>query len=355
MRINQVLRVSFRHIALLLMLLSGAALAAHAQTPPPNDSLGRALPIACGQRLVASTAGARVANAPRGTCAGGFLGTPGLFYRFTAPTSGTYQASTCGAAKDFDTRLFAFDLYSGCLGGNDNAPGCGSASTLSFPATAGVQYYLFVTGTSPTATGAFELSLQCSFVDSVACVKPSGVRLTRLTDSVASVSFASVAGASGYQVTYQAAGGPVQVVAPAPPTPPVLLRGLRPGVGYTVSVSTICPPAPSQPTTTNSARATARLAGVLGVAAARTGAGILEVYPNPVTGGRLTWRLPAGLAAPAATVRLFNALGQTVLSQTLPDAGDAHTLAVRSLPAGLYTLWVQRADGAASSQRITLE
>lgn len=340
---------------MLVLLLSGSALAAHAQTPPLNDSVSYALPIACGQRLIASTTSARPANALRGACLGSALGTPGLFYRFLAPTSGTYQASTCGPATNFDTRLFAFDGFSNCLAANDNAPNCGSASAVSFTATAGAQYVLFVTGPSATARGNFELTLQCSFVDSASCFKPSDVRLTRLTDSLARVSFTPVAGAAGYQVSYQAPSGPVQVLSPAPAAPPVLLRGLRPGVAYAVSVTTICPPAPGQPTTTNSARSTARLSAVLSAAAARTGAGALEVYPNPAPGGRLTLRLPANPAAPAATVCLLNALGQVVLRQALPNAGGEHVLAVSGLPAGLYTLRVQRADGASSSQPVALE
>lgn len=345
---------SWGRLLCLLGLLGGWVLPGQAQTLT-NDSCFRALPLACGQRVLGSTVGARPNGAPLGTCLGSSLGTPGAFYRFTPAASGIYTASTCGAATGFPTRLFAFQGSCGaasCVGSPAGPVGCGNGAAISFPATLGSTYFLFVTGTGQAgqaASGSFELSLTCSATDSVSCGRPANVRATRLTDSLAQVTFSPVPGAMGYQVSYQADAGPMQLVLPLPTSGPVLLRVL-PGMAYTVRVATVCAAATGQPTTT-SLPTTLRLATAL-AAATSAALPVFEVYPNPAPAGKLQLHLSA---LPAATVTLVNAVGQVVLRQPLPPAGGEYQVATQGLPAGLYTVQVQQADGLSSSRRIALQ
>ncbi|MBF9144102.1 CARDB domain-containing protein [Hymenobacter properus] len=65
---------------------------------------------------------------------------------------------------------------------------------------------------------------------------------------------------------------------------------------------------------------------------------LMQVYPNPVTGGELTLDLGSARLG-AGTVSLLNALGQTVRMQ--PLMAGAQRLVTRGLAAGLYTLRVQ--------------
>ncbi|SET56903.1 endonuclease [Hymenobacter actinosclerus] len=84
--------------------------------------------------------------------------------------------------------------------------------------------------------------------------------------------------------------------------------------------------------------------------AARLGEG-LEVFPNPAT-GRLQLRLPQLKGRPAASISLYNMLGQQVLGRTQPlSATEAATLDVQALAEGLYLLRVT-ADGVTYTSRV---
>eukprot|EP00727_Mastigamoeba_balamuthi_P010898 m51a1_g6430 putative multiple c2 and transmembrane domain-containing protein 1-like isoform x2 (1566) ;mRNA; r:348362-357282 len=87
--------------------------------------------------------------------------TTGQWFRGVG-TGADLVASTCGAGTDFDTVV---EVYSDCVGlgegshcvaYNDNV--CGKASALSFKTSAGVPYYVFVSGSS-IQRGQFTLSI----------------------------------------------------------------------------------------------------------------------------------------------------------------------------------------------------
>jgi hypothetical protein len=71
----------------------------------------------------------------------------------------------------------------------------------------------------------------------------------------------------------------------------------------------------------------------------RGGAMQLVLYPNPVTGGQLSYQA-VNLAKGQYTVRVFNSLGQQVYSSALNHQGGSVTEAITlpSVKAGLYSL-----------------
>ena len=75
-------------------------------------------------------------------------------------------------------------------------------------------------------------------------------------------------------------------------------------------------------------------------------------YPNPNRTGRLTLHLPARPNQAQAT--LYNALGQQVLTQTLPSKATEHILSTFGLPAGVYTLRVT-VSTEVFTQKVVLE
>lgn len=91
-----------------------------------------------------------------------------------------------------------------------------------------------------------------------------------------------------------------------------------------------------------------------GVLASRASADarLLQVFPNPSRAGSLTLRLNTPHAAGQSI--LLNALGQAVMQQALPAGVSEHTLSVRGLAAGIYTLRVAL-DGRVLTQKVVLE
>ncbi|WP_167856810.1 endonuclease [Hymenobacter aquaticus] len=79
----------------------------------------------------------------------------------------------------------------------------------------------------------------------------------------------------------------------------------------------------------------------------------LEVYPTP-TAHLLHVRLPELTARTQATISVFNALGQQVLTQqhTLGGTASEATLNVQSLPAGLYTVRVATGNAFYTSRAV---
>lgn len=104
------------------------------------------------------------------------------------------------------------------------APGASSATETTTIAAmpASGQTYAFVPGTGG------------------GCGAPFNVGASAVTGTTASVAFQGPAAATGYVLTYQAAGGPVQTLTPAPMASPVTLSGLQPGTAYTVTVAAPC-------------------------------------------------------------------------------------------------------------------
>ncbi len=109
--------------------------------PPVNDLCIGATPIGEG-----TFTGSNV-NAATDGAASCYRSDADVWWRFTTPRTGTATVTTCGSS--FDTVL---SVYDSCGGGelacNGNAPGgsCGLASAVTFPATAGVPYWIRVAG-----------------------------------------------------------------------------------------------------------------------------------------------------------------------------------------------------------------
>ncbi|MBX0290484.1 endonuclease [Hymenobacter sp. HSC-4F20] len=88
--------------------------------------------------------------------------------------------------------------------------------------------------------------------------------------------------------------------------------------------------------------------------AAATSAPGLEVFPNPATGS-VYLRLPQVRGQQKATIALYNALGQRVLSRThLVSATETTTLDVHSLAQGLYSVRVE-VDGVRYTSRVVVQ
>ncbi len=149
---------------LLFALLSSAQIQAQA---PPNDACAGAIPIACGQAIVGSTATA-TPDLNAINC-GTSVQAAGVWYSIT----GNDQAITLSTCSDFsyDTRL---NVYRGscsalqCVAGNDDGGNCDVGSTLAFAGDQGVTYYIFVQGFEG-ATGDFELTAACGVITSDFC------------------------------------------------------------------------------------------------------------------------------------------------------------------------------------------
>ncbi|KAA9339355.1 T9SS type A sorting domain-containing protein [Hymenobacter busanensis] len=79
----------------------------------------------------------------------------------------------------------------------------------------------------------------------------------------------------------------------------------------------------------------------------------LHVYPNPATGRTVTVAA-AGLTGSSAELRLVNALGQVVRTETAPLRGQLleRTLDVQHLPAGVYTLQLRTQAGTLTRKLI---
>ncbi len=87
--------------------------------------------------------------------------------------------------------------------------------------------------------GRFNLGVTTQPTTPPACPAASNLTATNLSTTGASIGFTGTPGAT-YTVTYQAAGGAVQTVTPAPSTSPVTLTGLTLNTAYTVTVTVNC-------------------------------------------------------------------------------------------------------------------
>ncbi|WP_151087509.1 endo-1,4-beta-xylanase [Hymenobacter baengnokdamensis] len=93
----------------------------------------------------------------------------------------------------------------------------------------------------------------------------------------------------------------------------------------------------------------------LGTKAASAATAAIFFYPNPATGGRVSLSLPATFGQQAVEVSLLNALGQTILRQTLPASAETvRSLRLPGVAQGLYTVRLQTNAGL-FSQRLTVE
>lgn len=125
------------------------------------------------------------------------------------------------------------------------------------------------------------------------------------------------------------------------------LKRLAPRDSVVVAFAVLAAPSLAQLQTTAEV-AQARYASVLPVTPTALLTGV-QLYPNP-TAGRLRLTLPTGLGP--ATVRVLSALGQTILTQTIPGTGAELNLSGRA--AGVYIVQVSTEAGL-STHHIMLQ
>lgn len=167
----------WNHVKSLRLLQAAAAIAcagAAVQAQPANDSCGGATTVVVGANPV-SNIGANFddgRDCPLGTSFAS------VFYRFTAPSSGIYSASTCGGVL-WNSRLA---VYPDCVGGplacNGNDPNCGNASTVTWGATAGTTYIIRLSGESQTAQGNGTMNITLAGPANDACANATPMNLT---------------------------------------------------------------------------------------------------------------------------------------------------------------------------------
>ena len=132
-------------------------------TPLPNDQCAADSPLlTCGSTVTGTTVGSTSTGDPTGTYGGIFISpaSGGVFYRFV----GTGQQTTISmcAGTNYDSELFVFSSACGAppvaVASSDDA--CNAASSVTFMATSGTTYYVFVSGYYG-ARGAFTLTTSC--------------------------------------------------------------------------------------------------------------------------------------------------------------------------------------------------
>jgi hypothetical protein len=139
--------------------------------PPPPSGCATATAITCGgPSVTGTTVGGSIATT-LGTCTTSLNTAPGRWHTITPTQSGSVTVSLCNPGTNYDTKM---GVFSGtctalvCVGGNDDStdPGCqlgtlNRFSKVTFAATAGTTYYIYVTGFSTNA-GNYELSATCT-------------------------------------------------------------------------------------------------------------------------------------------------------------------------------------------------
>ena len=126
----------------------------------------------------------------------------------------------------------------------------------------------------------------------VACAAPTGLSVTNVTNTSASLAFGPAASATGYVVTVTPPGGPIQTLSPNPTASPVALTGLQPGITYTVTMQTVC---------------AAGLGAVVSTTFTTTSTGIVQ-YCTSGLGGNCGGPIISGVSIPTTTL---NNLGTT--------------------------------------------
>jgi hypothetical protein len=144
---------------------------------PDNDLCANAIPIGCNSVTSGSTLGSSAIGNP-GTCTTTLNTAGGVWYTVQG-WDGQMTASLCGSG--FDTKIGVLTGSCGafnCVAGNDDE--CGLQSSVSWAATSGTTYYIYVTGFG-AATGSFTLTVTCG--DTNPACTTNGLTLEMETDA----------------------------------------------------------------------------------------------------------------------------------------------------------------------------
>ena len=168
------------------------------------------------------------------------------------------------------------------------------------------------------------------------CAPPTALAATGLTPTSATLSFTAAAGVSSYGLTYQAAGGPVQTLAPAPTASPVTLTGLLPGTAYTLTLVSACPSGPPS--------------APAGVSFTTPTVSPTCPVPTALVVGSLTGTSATLSFAGSAGTTAYTATATAATGAVVSVSGAASPLALTGLlPGTAYTVTVTASCGAGSS------
>lgn len=139
--------------------------------PPPPSGCATATAITCGGPSVTGTTVGGNTETTIGTCGTALNTAPGRWHTITPTQSGSVTVSLCNPGTNYDTKMGVFSGSCSalvCVGGNDDSPDAGCQlgtlnrfSKVTFAATAGTTYYIYVTGFLTNA-GNYELNATCT-------------------------------------------------------------------------------------------------------------------------------------------------------------------------------------------------
>ena len=221
---------------LLLAALLFLPISAIAQ--PFNDDCANATAIACG--AVASGTTLNATDDPTAPECGTSVSAPGAWYLFTG--NGQQVIATTCPDTQYDTKL---NVYTGdcgalvCVAGNDDVPGGGYCSSVTFLATAGTGYRILVQGYNG-ATGPFDLRVIC-----LSCGMPLDLTVQQVLDVSATITWTSTNAGASFTVEHGPAGfglgtGDIINGNVGIDGPPVTITGLSPGIAYEAYVRETC-------------------------------------------------------------------------------------------------------------------
>jgi hypothetical protein len=126
---------------------------------PPNDTIGNAIVVECGDSDTSNNILASNIDAPA-SCGGLTPGT-GVWYKYVGDGSDV-TVSTDNPGTNFDTQIFVYSGAPGSLScvGSDNDSGAGTSSEFTFTANTGTDYYIYIDGNG-SSIGQMEISITC--------------------------------------------------------------------------------------------------------------------------------------------------------------------------------------------------
>jgi hypothetical protein len=303
---------------------AGGVATASAQfgTIPGNDACANAIALAVNPTCVTVTGS--VSGATQSQTPSCFSTTAAdVWYSFVA-TSPLHRVSATGV---FDIVIEALSGSCGtltsvaCVDNN----GTGTENLNLTGLTVGTTYYVRIFAYTENTAPVFGTFTLCVVP---VCPAPTGLTVSNLTATSATVSFVGGASATGYTVTTSPATTTYTVTAS-----PVNLTGLTPGTAYTVSVVSACLGS------TTSTATVALTTPVVTATQSAFAAGQVSVAPNP-SHGSFTLTLPALGTQRVAQATLLNVLGQAVAARTiaLTATGATTEFDTRALAPGMYVL-----------------